>query len=188
MSLPAPPSRPAPPASPARLALPPLALSHIRRSLRREVGALAATHVLHDAGFAAGEDIFEHFADRLPEEPVHLPAPSFWSALSGHLEAEGWGHFEVERVHSGLGLVRAHGWAESNPEGEEEQPGCHFTSGMFAALLGRVAGGPVAVLEVLCRSKGDDHCGFLYGSEAAIHEIYGLLLDGASLDDALAGL
>jgi hypothetical protein len=51
-----------------------------------------------------------------------------------------------------------------------------------------VAGSPVAVLEVSCRTRGDDRCSFLFGSEQAIHDVYGLLLEGDSLDDALATL
>ena len=35
-----------------------------------------------------------------------------------------------------------------------EHPACHLTTGMFADLFGRVAGAPVAVLEVECRSAG----------------------------------
>jgi predicted hydrocarbon binding protein len=180
-------SMPRPSNAPRRLALPPLVLTHLRRALREEVGPLTTTHVLHDAGFSAGEEIYETFA-AATDMSDDVATAEFWSALSRHLAASGWGTFEVERVHSGLGMIRAHDWAESSPGGSESQPGCHFSSGMFAALLGRAAGGPIAVLEVQCRSKGDPHCAFLYGSEAAVHEMYGLLLDGAPLDEALVEL
>jgi hypothetical protein len=46
----------------------------------------------------------------------------------------------------------------------------------------------VAVLEVDCRARGADRCCFAFGSEVAIHDLYGHLLDGSDLDDALAAL
>ena len=51
-----------------------------------------------------------------------------------------------------------------------------------------MAGGPVAVLEVTCRTRGDDACAFAFGSEGAVHELYGKLLEGADLDGALDAL
>jgi hypothetical protein len=46
----------------------------------------------------------------------------------------------------------------------------------------------VAVLEVACRSRGSDACQFVFGSEAAIHELYGRLMEDADLEAALASL
>ena len=59
--------------------------------------------------------------------------------------------------------------------------------GFFGRLSG-AAGGPVAVLEVTCRTRGDDGCTFAFGSAATIHDLYGLLLEGQDLDSALASL
>jgi hypothetical protein len=56
----------------------------------------------------------------------------------------------------------------------------------MSGLLSQIAGGPVAVLEVSCRTRGDDACRFGFGSERAITDLHGLLLDGADLDSALA--
>lgn len=168
--------------------VPAVAFPLLRRALNNEVNPLAATHVLNDAGFGSGPPLFEGFEEELGTDPTLRPEREFWNALSRFLERRGWGRVDVERVHSGLGLLRARDWAESDPAGTESQPGCHFTTGLLAYLLGRTAGAPIAVLEVRCRSRGDSQCDFLYGSEAAIHEIYGLLLDGRSLDEALAEL
>lgn len=160
----------------------------LRRALENEGSPLSATHVLHDAGFGSGPPLFDDLERKLGQDPTTRNETLFWTDLSRFFAERGWGRIESERVHSGLGLLLARDWAESDPEGLDEQPGCHFSSGLLAYLLGRAAGAPIAVLEVGCRSRGDDHCSFLYGSEAAIHEIYGLLLDGASLEEALAGL
>jgi hypothetical protein len=59
---------------------------------------------------------------------------------------------------------------------------------MLSALLSGAAGGPVAVLEVTCRTKGDDRCTFAFGSAATVHDLYGLLLEGQALEAALAAL
>ena len=160
------------------------------------MGLPSAIHVLQDAGFATGETIYRDFVRYVAERPNGQEAPDpsnldegkFWERLNRFLEARGWGQLTSERVHSGLGMVRAADWAEADREGQESQPGCYFTSGLLAHLLGQAAGGPVAVLEVRCRSRSDAHCDFLYGSEAAVHEIYGLLLDGRSVEDALLEL
>ncbi len=170
------------------VALPAPVLTHLRTSLRKEAGPLGATHALHAAGFAAGELIHDRFAAFSGSEPSTFMASEFWEVMSRYFAEEGWGSFSHERVHPGLAILRSSDWAESNPEGTETQPGCAFTSGMLAHLLGHFSDGAVAVLEVRCRSRGDDHCGFLFGSETAIHEVYGLLLDGLPLDSVLARL
>jgi predicted hydrocarbon binding protein len=170
------------------VAIPVAVLTELRSALRREAGPLGATHALHAAGFAAGEPMYERFAARIDGDPASLGELRFWEEASRFFEEEGWGSFEHERVHSGLGILRAPDWAEANPKGDESQPGCAFSSGMLACVLGKVAGGPVAVLEVRCRSRNDDHCGFLFGSESAIHDVYGLLLDGIPLESVLSRL
>lgn len=170
------------------LALPAAALTHLRRALRSEAGPLQATHALHDAGFATGDALYDEFAKMAGDDPSELDEVRFWQALSRFFDGRGWGRVEHERLHPGLGLVRARSWAECDPEGDEAQPGCAFTSGLLAHILGRVAQGPVAVLEVGCRSSGSDHCEFLFGSEGAVHEVYGKLLDGRSLDAVLQTL
>jgi hypothetical protein len=170
------------------MALPAVALTQLRRALRAEAGPLQATHALHDAGFATGGSLYEDLIRMVGGNPVELDENQFWKGLSRFFEGRGWGQLEHERVHPGLGIIRARGWAESDPEGTEAQPGCAFTSGVLAHILGRVAQGPVAVLEVACGSTGGDHCEFLFGSEGAIHEVYGHLLEGESLDSVLQTL
>jgi hypothetical protein len=43
---------------------------------------------------------------------------------------------------------------------------------MFADLFGRLAGAPVAVLEVECRSAGQDRCRFLIGSPEVMDAVF----------------
>jgi predicted hydrocarbon binding protein len=170
------------------LALPAAALTHFRRALRAEAGPLQATHALHDAGFATGEALYDDFARMAGADPLEMDEARFWQSLSRFFDGRGWGRIEHGRLHPGLGILRARGWAEADPQAEEAQPTCAFTSGVLAHILGRVAQGPVAVLEVACLSAGGDDCEFLFGSEGAIHEVYGHLLEGKSLDSVLQTL
>ena len=170
------------------LAVPASTLIALRRALRKEAGPLATIHVLHDAGFVSGDGFFDSFAQSLPTPPDELGEAEYWQALSRTFRSRGWGSLTHRKLHPALGLLVSGDWAEADPEAGESQPGCAFTSGFLAHVLTRSAGGPVAVLEVACRSKGDGECHFLFGSEAAIHEVYGLLLEGRTLESALADL
>jgi len=170
------------------LAIPAAALTFLRQALRKEAGPLQATHALHDAGFATGEAMFDEFARMVRDDPASLDEARFWEALSRFFHVRGWGPVEHERLHPGVGLIRARGWAECDPHGGESQPGCAFTSGLLAHMLGRVAQGPVAVLEVSCRSSGGEGCEFLFGSERTIHEVYGRLLNDQPLESVLEAL
>jgi len=44
------------------------------------------------------------------------------------------------------------------------------------------------VLEIRCRSRGDDECAFAFGGEDAVHHVYGALLDGTDFSRATAAL
>jgi len=170
------------------ITLPAEVLRLLRRALRKEAGPLASIHALHNAGFAAGEKFFLRLSEESGIELADLPEEVFWQRIDRFFQGWGWGRLSHERIHPGLGVLHAHNWGESSPLGGESQPGCAFTSGLLVHLLGKVAGSPVAVLEISCRSRGDGNCSFLFGSEQAIHDVYGLLLEGESLDDALPKL
>lgn len=170
------------------MAVPSTTLVTLRQALRSEAGPLPTVHALHAAGYATGEAMAEVFVDGLSRPLDEIPTPEFWHALSGFWKQRGWGTLTHRDVHPGVGLLRSEDWGEVGEVGAESQPSCAFTSGMLASLLGRTADGPVAVLEVTCRSRGDDACVFAFGSETTVHELYGTLLDGATLEDALDGL
>lgn len=168
------------------VAFPAAALAGLRRALRDEAGPLAAVHALHTAGYDAGGPLFDAFS--AGSEPQDRDERVFWRGLSDFLGRRGWGTLEHSAPHPGIGLLSSADWAEARSDGSERQPACAFGSGLLSSLLTRAAGGPVAVLEVACRSRGEDRCTFAFGSEAAVHELYGLLLEGRDLDHALAEL
>jgi predicted hydrocarbon binding protein len=171
--------------TPRQVALPARGLTELRRSLREEVGALASVHALHAAGYAAGADLYQGFLHSAPGEVLAMGTDRFWRQLRRYFHQKGWGELQHEPAHPGVGLLRSSDWAEAEA-GTETQPSCAFTAGMVSHFLTLAAGGPVAVLEVECVSRGGPYCSFAFGSEATIHQLYGQLLEGSSVDEALA--
>ena len=170
------------------VAIPAVGLVSLREALRREAGPLPAIHALHAAGFGAGQALWDSLRRGPGRELAGQDEAGFWPKLAAALGRRGWGSLTHRAPHPGVGLLSSTDWAEAQGAAEERQPSCTFSSGMLSALLSGVAGGPVAVLEVTCRTKGDDRCTFAFGSAATVHDLYGLLIDGQDLDSALAAL
>ena len=82
-------------------------------------------------------------------------------------------------------LLEAGEWSEAEPGGAAH-PACHFSCGCLAAFLTAQAGAPIGVLEVECRSRGDDACRFLAGSSASLAVVYDLLAAARSWREAYA--
>jgi hypothetical protein len=169
------------------VALPASAFVALARALRMQGGPLAAIHGLHAAGYAAGESLSDLLLQSAHKQGPDLPEREFWRSLSRFLARKGWGTLTHRAPHPGVGLLISRDWAESDGN-ETSQPSCAFSVGLLSHLLTRVANGPVAVLEVSCRAAGRDTCTFAFGSEATIHDLYGLLLDGRGMEQALAEL
>jgi len=169
------------------VALPASALGSLRRALSEEVGSLTAVHTLHATGFETGDVAFEAFARALRRPLEEVTEGTFWPVLEGFLSQRGWGSSQHSTPHPGVGLLSSRDWAEAEG-GREGQAVCAFSVGLLSRLLTRAAGEPVAVLETSCRARGDQACVFAFGSETTIHELYGLLLEGRSLEKALAEL
>jgi hypothetical protein len=170
------------------VAIPAVGLASIREALQQEAGALPAIHALHAAGFGTGQALWESLRRGVGRELVGLDEAAFWPRLAAALARRGWGSLTHEAPHPGVGLLASPDWAEAQGGSQERQPSCTFSAGMLSALLSGAAGGPVTVLEVTCRTKGDARCTFAFGSAATVHDLYGLLLEGQDLDAALAAL
>jgi hypothetical protein len=169
------------------VAIPAAAFVALSRALRTEGGALAAIHGLHAAGYGAGEAMYQRLFRGREEHAGEVPEPEFWRLLNRFMSTRGWGTLIHSAPHPGVGFLISPDWAEAE-EGEGTQPSCAFTVGLLAHVLTRVASSPVAVLEVTCRTAGHSACTFAFGSEATIHDLYGLLLEGKEMDRALAEL
>lgn len=174
--------------TPTELAIPGSTLRVLRRALQSEVGPLPTIHALHAAGYRAGEDLVPELAEAArPRDLRDLPEQDFWSVLQAFFLRRGWGRLVHRAPHPAVGILATPDWIEAE-EGDEDQPTCAFTSGLLSSVLTEVARAPVAVLELRCRSRGDGECRFAFGSEGVIHDLYGDLLEGSTLEDALARL
>lgn len=168
------------------IALPVAALAALRDSLVAEVGHAAAAEALRAAGHAAGDAFFGMLATAEAQDPAGLPADRFWNRLARAFSARGWGQISYTELHPGVGSLTAAHWAEARTDTPANQPCCHVTTGLLANLLGRVAGADVAVLEVECQGRGDEHCRFLFGGADAVYAVYERLNEGERTEDAVA--
>jgi uncharacterized protein len=161
----------------------------LRAALFRDVGAGAAA-MLQEAGYAGGQALFSAFerwlaAKGLPS-PDALPAAAFASHATNFFRDAGWGSLEVGALES-VATVDSADWAESDPAFPLEFPGCYYTSGILADFFGRLAGEPVAVMEVECRSMGSDRCRFLVGGGETLQRVYDEMSQGVPYTEAVAG-
>jgi predicted hydrocarbon binding protein len=170
---------------PREIAIPATAFVSLRAHLEKEAGALRTVHALHHAGYAAGAAAAPALA---VDDAGSMAEDAFWTRLSEFFGKRGWGALRHARPHQAVGLLTSADWAEASAGDGGSEASCHFSAGFLSRLLTELAGGPVAVLEVGCRSRGADSCQFVFGSEGAIHELYGRLLEDDNLEAALAAL
>lgn len=169
--------------------LPVASLGALRRALADAVGADATANALQKAGYAAGDAVFQHLASMTGGADVaDLPLTDFFRHLAQIFRQLGWGELQHEAVHAGVGALETTDWFESHTVSGARRPSCFFTTGLLANLLGRTAGADVAVLQTECRSRGDDRCRFLFGSQEALAAVYSRLVDGQSVEASLAAL
>jgi predicted hydrocarbon binding protein len=144
---------------------------------------------LQETGFAAGEDVYSCFVRWLPayagvEDPTELDAAVLSEVLSEFFQSMGWGSMSVERLGEAGLTVDSPDWAEAEP-GESTAPGCHYTAGLLSNILGKLAGGDVAVMEVECRSCNDARCRFLAGAPETLQAVFDAMTSGKDYRQAL---
>lgn len=182
-----------PAARPDELALPVNSLAALRNALEGQVGADIAADALRHSGHAAGDALIARLAQNGdPDANNHeqlrgVTGDTFWRRLSQLFATRGWGTLTHDTPHPGIGSLESTNWVEAVP-GSATRPSCYFTTGMLANLLGHAAGGDVAVLEAECRSRGDAHCRFLFGSPAALDALYTKLRSGEDVQESIAAL
>lgn len=141
------------------LALPVASLAAIRKALVTEVGPDGAARALQQAGFAAGDKLYDLLANHLAPAAADqanegigdIGAATFWRRLSEMFATRGWGRLAHEEVHVGVGALESSDWVEADPDSGATRPSCFFSAGVLANVLGRAANGEVGVLEVECR-------------------------------------
>ena len=159
-------------------------------SLLRENGTQAAMH-LQNAGFAGGATLFDAFSHWLMARgygaPEAQPAAAFGQRATQFFGELGWGSLDLGTVGESVATVDSTDWAEADPGSALEFPGCYLTTGLFADFFGRLAGSPLAVMEVECRSMGAPRCRFLVASAEVMQHVYDAMGNGQAYDAAVAG-
>lgn len=173
---------------PREIAVPISVFGSLRAELEKEVGMLPTVRALHHAGYHAGLEAATSVNQEAGGDSFRLGQKGFWAHLSDYFSKRGWGTVGHQAPHAGVGILSSADWAEANPEDLRPDASCSFSAGYLSGLLSQLSGGPVAVLEVGCRTRGGDSCDFAFGSETAIHGLYGQMLDGADLHSALEAL
>jgi predicted hydrocarbon binding protein len=171
--------------------LPRASLAALRMAMRRDAGSVSATW-LQEAGYAGGETMFSAFRDWLAargaDSPDKLPVDAFAVQAGAFFGDCGWGRIDVTPVRDVAATIDSPDWAEADPAARLDQPGCHFTSGLFADFFGRIANSTLAVLEVECRSCGADQCRFVVGSADVMQHVYERMTAGVDYQGALREL
>ena len=173
---------------PREIAIPVSVLDSLRTELTKEAGALKTGRALHHAGYQAGLASAGNVNQEAGGDAFNLSESGFWSNLTDYFSKRGWGTLSRSDLHPGIGLLGSSDWAEASPDNVTLDGSCSFSTGFISGLFSQLAGGPIAVLEVKCRTRGDGSCGFAFGSETAIHKLHGHLLEGEDLNAALEAL
>jgi predicted hydrocarbon binding protein len=177
--------------TPAGLRLGRKVIHQLRASLERDAGLQAATH-LQEAGFAGGEELYGAFAvwlkaERNVDPPSDLDVQFLGEVLSDFFAEQGWGKLNVMPLGEAVLALDSEDWAEALDQPEGQYPSCHLSCGLLADFLGRVSNGSVAVMEVECRSRGDQKCRFLAGAPETLGVLYDRMAQGSGYVEAIAG-
>lgn len=174
--------------APREIAVPVSLFGSLRSELEKEAGTLPTVRAMHHAGYQAGAAAAESLVGGAGNGVAQLSRDAFWNRVADFFDKRGWGTLRHDPRHEAVGILSSGDWAEASQDGMDPDASCFFSTGFLSGLLSELAGGPVAVLEVGCRTRGGEACEFAFGSEGAIHELYGRLLDGVDLDGALDAL
>lgn len=167
------------------------ALAALRGALFRDLGGEVAAGYLQEAGYAGGEALFTTFnrwtADRGYGSAESIAAADFPELATRFFGDLGWGSLSMTRLSESVAALDSGNWSEAEPDAGMDFPTCHITTGMFADFFGRLAGAPLAVMEVECRSMGSAHCRFLLGNSDSLHHVFEEMSRGVPYADAAAG-
>lgn len=163
-------------------------LLSLRAALLKSGDAQAAV-ALQEAGYAGGDALFSSFRRWLEQRTdiraEDLDLGAFEQRLSEFFRETGWGTMSIGSLDDVVATLDSADWSESDRGAAMPYPACHISTGMFADLFGRLAGAPVAVLEVECRSAGQERCRFLVGSPEVMNLVYDEMGRGASYEEAV---
>lgn len=164
------------------------ALHQLRMVLERETGP-KASHLLREVGFAAGESLSLHFEAMVRENynvssPSELDATYLGEALNRFFTETGWGSVHLGELVPQVLALDSPDWVEAHSAGAQF-PSCHFSCGALSDFFTRLGIARAAVMEVECRSRGEDRCRFLVGSPEMLTYVYERMTNGMNYKDAV---
>lgn len=158
-------------------------LDSLRRSTQHAPPAIPVD-VVRDAGFAAGEALFDHFSawltDRSEQGPDSLVDERFPILLREYFFETGWGLLQLSPLSEAVMVLDGNSWGEAGGDAG----GCPVSTGIFAGFFGRLADGPIAVLEVTSESARAGECRFLLGSVDVLGYVWDAMQRGVSYEHA----
>ncbi len=171
------------------LQVPSALLSSVRAFVVGDREPADAVTALREIGYELGEEVYGALEERMTRDFAGAPwsrldPAEFWRAASGFFHDRGWGTLTFRDLHPAVGELELADWVEGESGGGPR--GCHLSVGLFSALLERLAGGGVAVMEVPGAAPGRTRLLFARGD--VLGSVYESLRTGASADDAVAAL
>lgn len=149
-------------------------------------GAAFPVDAIRDAGYAAGQALFDHFGAWLAEQgelgPSDLADERFPWHLEAFFHAIGWGRVELTPVSEAVMALDATEWSEAS----SSAGGCLVSTGVFAGFFGRLANAPIAVLEVEAPALEPGRCRFLLGSVDVLGYVWEAMERGIPYERAAA--
>lgn len=173
---------------PREMAVPVSVFGILLAELEKKAGTLPTVRALHQAGYQAGTVAATNLAVRDEENEKTMEESAFWNEITEFFQERGWGTLRHRSPSSAVGILSSSNWAEASADLNNPTASCFFSTGFFSGLLSELADGPIAVLEIECRTRGESICEFAFGSESAIHKLHSCLLEGVDLDGALRAL
>lgn len=163
-------------------------LGTVRAFVVGDRGPMEAVTALREIGYQLGEEVYAGLEERMTRDFAgagwgELDPAEFWGAASDFFEDRGWGRLAFGDAHPAVGVLELEGWIEGAAGGGPR--GCHLSVGLFSALLERLSGSGVAVMEV---PAGDDRTRLLFARADVLGRLYEAIAGGTPLDDALAAL
>lgn len=171
--------------------LPPTALRTLSVPVEFFAGLRAAStpDAVRDAGFVAGQALFEHFgswlADQGEASPTQLSDERFPWLLQAFFHGLGWGQVDLVPLSEAVMALDTSEWGEASDVAGSAS-GCLVSTGIFAGFFGRLADAPIAVLEVEPEVPAPGRCRFLLGSIDVMDYVWEAMERGIPYERAAA--
>jgi hypothetical protein len=175
--------------APRFLQVPSALLSTVRSFVVGDRDPMAAVTALREIGYQLGEEVYAGLEERMTRDFSgsrweELDPAEFWRAASDFFHSRGWGRVAFRDLHPAVGVLELSEWVEGESGGGPR--GCHLSTGLFSALLERLAGDGVGVLEVPAASADQTRLVFARGD--LLGRIYETVRAGGSVEDAVSAL